>query len=170
MFRHASYGGILNDLCIHDIDLLLWLTGSSSGSVQGHAGNRAHPADPEFQDHGLVMLRTDTGLLATIEAHWFSPEAAPYHGDYRIVLTGTEGTAELRFAHNELLVSTHTRPPESRPLPAEGSVAGDFFDAIADGTRPQITTAEVLTATRVALLAQETANSGEWCSWTAIRS
>lgn len=170
MFRHATYGGILNDLCIHDIDLLLWLSGAQSGSVQGLAGNRAHPDLPEFQDHGQVLLRTDSGLLATVEAHWFSPEAAPYHGDYRMVLTGTEGTAELRFAHDELHLATNTRPPERVPLPPPGSVAGDFLDALLAGTQPAIRTEEILTATRVALLAQTAANSGEWQPWRATTS
>ncbi len=170
MFRHESYGGILNDLCIHDVDLVLWLTGASSGSVQGHAANRANPDDPEFEDYGVAWLRADTGLLATFEVHWFSPEAAPYHGDYRIVLTGTEGTAELRFASNELLVATHTREPELRELPPMGSVAGDFLDVVLTGREPEVKTAEVLTATRVSLLAQETVNSGEWQAWTAVEA
>ena len=166
MFRHATYGGILNDLCIHDIDLLLWFTGARAGKVQGLAGNRAHPELPEFQDHGQVLLRTDTGLLATIEAHWFSPEAAPYHGDYRMVLTGAEGTAELRWAHNELHLATNRRPPERVALPQSGSVAADFFDAVVSGREGIVMTSEILTATRVALLAQTTANSEAWESWT----
>jgi len=168
MFRHASYGGILNDLCIHDIDLLLWLSGARSGQVQGLAGNLGHPDLPEFQDYGQVLLRTDAGLLATSEAHWFSPEAAPYHGDYRMVLTGTEGTAELRWVQNELMVATNSRAPEARPLPPTGSVVGDAFDAIINGTEPVVRTEEILTATRVALLAQTTANSGEWMPWMAV--
>lgn len=168
MFRHASYGGILNDLCIHDVDLLLWLSGAQSGAVQGLAGNRAHPDLPEFQDYGQVWLRSDDGLLATCEAHWFSPEAAPYHGDYRMVLTGTEGTAELRWVQNELQVVTNSRPPEIRPMPPAGSVAGDFFDAILAGREPGVRAEEVLTATRVGLLAQTTANQGEWQRWSAV--
>jgi predicted dehydrogenase len=168
MFRNQSYGGILNDLCIHDIDLLLWFTGAQSGSVQGFAGNRGNRDLPEFQDHGQVILRTDNGLLATIEGHWFSPEAAPYHGDYRMVLTGTQGTAELRFARNEIQVATNTRPPQMRELPPQGSVVGDFFDVILTGNAATVRTEEILTATRVALLAQTTANSSEWHAWRAI--
>jgi predicted dehydrogenase len=168
MFRHADYGGILNDLCIHDIDLLLWLSGARSGTVQGLAGNIGHPDLPEFQDYGQVLLRTDAGLLATSEAHWFSPEAAPYHGDYRMVLTGTKGTAELRWVQNELHVATNVRPPELRPLPPAGSVVADAFDAILAGSEPMVRTVEILTATRVALLAQTHANSGEWLAWQAV--
>ncbi len=169
MFRQETYGGILNDLCIHDVDLLLWLSGAKSGSVQGFAGNRAHPDLPEFQDYGQIHLRTESGLLATSEAHWLSPEAAPYHGDYRMVLTGTEGTAELRWAFDELLVATNTQPPELRKLPDAGSVAGDFFDAILTGGEATVRADELLTATKVALLAQSTVNSGEWQAWEAIR-
>jgi predicted dehydrogenase len=167
MFRHATYGGILNDLCIHDIDLLLWLTGARSGTVQGLAGNLAHPDLPEFQDHGQVLLRTDTGLLATLEAHWLSPDAAPYHGDYRLILTGTEGTAELRWAFNQLHLATHRRAPELVPLPPAGSVPADFLDTLLTGQQGVIRTEEILTATRVALLAQTTANTGRWHPWQA---
>jgi predicted dehydrogenase len=168
MFKRVSYGGILNDLCIHDIDLLLWLTGAQSGEVLGLAGNRAYPDLPEFEDYGQVVLRIDSGLLATLEAHWLSPEAAPYHGDYRMVLTGTEGTAEMRWAFNELQIATNRNPPESAPLPPPGSVAGDFFDAIIAGGECSISAPEIFTATRVALLAQSTVNSGEWQRWNAF--
>ena len=167
MWRADSYGGILNDLCIHDVDLLLWLTRSTSGFVQGWAGNRGNPDLPEFQDYGQMYLRLGDGMVATSEAHWFSPDAAPYHGDYRMVLTGTRGTAELRWVQNELLVATNDRPPELRPLPPAGSVAGAFFDAILNGAEPSVRAEQVLTATRVALLAQTTVNSGEWQAWSA---
>lgn len=167
MFRHATYGGILNDLCIHDIDLLLWFTGADTGHVQGLTGNRAHPDLPEFEDYGQVLLQTQAGLLATLEAHWFSPEAAPYHGDYRMVLTGTDGVAELRWAHNELHVVTHERAPQILPLPPQGSVVTDFVDAILAEREGVVRTAEIITATRIALLAQTSANSGEWQRWVA---
>jgi len=149
--------------------LLLWLSGATSGNVQGFAGNRAHPDLPEFQDYGQIHLRTAGGLLATSEAHWFSPEAAPYHGDYRMVLTGTEGTAELRWAFEELLVATNVQSPELRTLPPAGSVAGDFFDAMLTGGEATVRAEELLTATKVVLLAQSTVNSGEWQAWETIR-
>ncbi len=52
MFRHNLYGGILSDLAIHDVDLLLWLTGARSGKVQGLTGNLGHGGAPEFEDYG----------------------------------------------------------------------------------------------------------------------
>lgn len=165
MFRHDSYGGILNDLAIHDIDVLLRLSGARSGQTQGLTGNRGNRDLPEFEDYGQVYLKTDTGLLATIEVHWFSPEAAPYHGDYRLVLTGTQGTAEARWAHNELLVATHREPPHHIALPAAQSPVADFFTAVRLGAEQHIRAEEVFAATRIALLAQATANTAVWQPW-----
>jgi predicted dehydrogenase len=169
MFEHRRYGGILNDLCIHDVDLLLWMTGATSGFVQGLAGNRANQDRPEFEDYGQLLLRLGESTLATCEAHWVSPEAAPYHGDYRMVITGTRGTAELRWVQNELLVATNERPPEVRPLPPAGSVAGDFFDAIIEQRAPLVDGPAVLSAAGIALLAQEHVNQGAWHPWTVVQ-
>ncbi len=168
MFDPPQYGGILNDLAIHDIDLLLWLSGARTGQVQGLDGNLANRDLPGFADYGQVHLRTEAGLLATIEVHWHSPEAAPYHGDYRLLLTGTEGTADVRWARNELTVATHHTAPRLIPLPAARSVVEDFFIAIATDSAPIIRTHEVLTATRVALLAQSMVNTGAWQDWEMI--
>jgi len=166
MFKHASYGGILNDLAIHDVDLLLWFTGAKAGDVQGLTGNLDNRDMPEFEDYGQVMLRTDRGLIATVEVHWLSPEAAPYHGDYRMVLTGTKGTAELRWTHNELLVTTHRVPPRHITLPPARYPASDFFTALQAGTEQIIRAEEIFSATRVALLAQSHANTRTWQRWT----
>ncbi len=169
MFDRACYGGILNDLAVHDIDLLLWFSGARAGEVQGLTGNRANRDRLGFEDVGQVYLRADDGPLATLEVHWYSPEAAPYHGDYRLVLTGTSGTAEVRWAQGELHVATHTAPPRLVDLVPPRAIVEDFFSALVSGTAPPIGTEEVLTASRVALLAQATANDGAWHRWTAVR-
>jgi predicted dehydrogenase len=170
MFEREAYGGVLNDLAIHDIDLLLHFSGASSGWVQGWSGNRANADRPGFEDYGVVLLRTDTGLVATAEVHWLSSEAAPYHGDYRIVLTGTMGTAELRYGRGGVTVATHQRPPRELQLPAPYPAARDFFDAVLGGTSPRITTDEVVAATRVVITAQTHSNEGTWEPWGQAKS
>lgn len=165
MFQRESYGGIINDIAIHDIDLLLSFAGARSGSVQGLVGNRGNVDLPEFEDHGMALLRLDTGLMASIEVHWMTPEASPFHGDYRMVITGTRGTAELQFARNELILVTDTEPPHSVSLPPLQYVEDDFFQAVIAEREQALRTEEILTATRVALLAQENANTGQWFKW-----
>lgn len=167
MFDRSLYGGIINDLAVHDIDLLLHLSGARSGRLWAFAGNRANADRPDFEDHAMVTLRCDDGMLASIEVSWLSPEAADYHGDYRMRLVGTNGTAELCWKDNVLAVATHSRPPRLEPLPEGLRPAEDFFDALARDRPPAVTARDALAATRIGLLAQRGADERLSMSWSA---
>lgn len=155
-----SYGPIAGDLPIHDIDLVLLLTGAHAGTVSALVGNARSQDHPGFDDHVAVLLRAgDTP--ATIEASWLGPEAADRHGHYRMRVTGSEGTAELDWAYGSLSLTTHDRPTWQEPLMPGPSWPGeDFVDAIGRGEAPEITTEQSLLATRVALLAARSAAKG----------
>jgi len=148
-----GYGGILGDLAVHDIDLVLFLSGATEGTVTGLVDST------EFALSGALLLRAGT-VAATIEVNWLTPAASPYHGDYRMRLTGTEGAAELYWAQNKLLAATTTRAPWQVELPPGRRPAAGTFDALAAGVEPEISTAAGFAATRVALLAQESADAG----------
>jgi len=152
--RRASYGGILGDLAVHDIDLVLLLSGATGGTVTGAAERSAG-----FARYGSLLLRAGT-VAATIEVNWLTPAAAPYHGDYRMRLTGTRGTAELYWARGRLTAATTERPPWEVELPPGRRPAEGALAAFATGREPEVGTAASLTATRIALLAQESADDG----------
>ena len=158
-FSRQRYGGILGDLLTHDLDLALRFTGATSGVVHAHATNAAHPEKPEFQDLGAALLCTDDNRTIALDAHWLSPEAAPYHGDYRMQLVGTEGTADLLWKENLLLVATHQQAPYRQSLPEGRRPAENFFDAIFDRRPPECSTAHSIAVTRIALLAQLSADT-----------
>lgn len=165
-FRRATYGGILGDLAVHDVDLVLWLTGATEGVVSGAAGSSV--ADlPEFTNYGSALLRAGS-VTATLEVNWLTPSASPYHGDYRMRLTGTEGVAELYWARDRLVAVTNDAPPYGVELePAVPGVVDDVLDSISAGERPVIDTAASLAATRIALLAQQSADTGgEAIAWS----
>lgn len=165
-FLHrAGYGGIIGDLAVHDIDLVLLLSGAAEGTVAG----LSDPAGPDFSLYGAVLLRAGA-VAATIEVSWLTPAAAPYHGDYRMRLTGTEGTAELFWAQGRLLAATTDRPPWQVDLPPGRRPAADALEALAAGRAPETGTAASLTATRIALLAQQSADDGGTVQrWTATK-
>lgn len=161
-WRRDAYGGIAADLPVHDIDLVLHLTGATSGTIAATTGAARRP---DFDDHVAVLLRAGE-VAATIEANWLSPEAADVHGHYRMRLAGTLGTAELDWAYHRLTVATHDRAPWSVPLGPPARPAAYFFDALSNDRPPAIDTAAGLLATRVALLAQASADSGgQVCAW-----
>ncbi|UFU06901.1 Gfo/Idh/MocA family protein [Ruania halotolerans] len=157
--QRQTYGGIAGDLPVHDIDLALLLAGATSGTVCAQTGNARRAEHPNFDDHVAVLLRAGA-TTATIEANWLAPQASEVHGHYRMRLTGSEGTAELDWAYGSLTVETHGRARRAIDLPDPVRPAAFFFDAVATGSEPEITTAQSLLATRVALLAQESADHG----------
>lgn len=154
----TTYGGIAGDLPIHDIDLVLHLTGAQHGAVTALTGNARPAQHPGFDDHVALLLRAGT-VPATIEANWLGPEAADVHGHYRMRLTGELGTAEVDWAYHRLTVTTHDRPAWDEPLGPARRPAQYFFDALLEGEEPEISTAESLLATEVALKAQLSAGS-----------
>lgn len=153
------YGGIAGDLPIHDIDLVLQMTGATCGTVSAVTGNVRASDHPGFDDHVALLLHAGDAV-ATIEANWLGPEAADVHGHYRMRVAGSEGTAELDWAYHSLRVATHQRGTWEEPLGEPVRPAAYFFDALEAGEEPQISTAASLLATRVALLAQRSAETG----------
>ncbi|MGI5499914.1 Gfo/Idh/MocA family protein [Lentzea sp. CA-135723] len=153
----GTYGGVIGDLAVHDIDLVLWLSGALEGTVSAVGGRW----------HGAVLLRAGD-VAATIEVSWLTPASAPWHGDYRMRLTGTSGTADLLWSREELVAETHDRPLWSVALPGGERPAAAALDAFVAGVEPPISTAASLLATRIALLAQDSAdNSGVVHRWAA---
>ncbi|WP_129665685.1 Gfo/Idh/MocA family protein [Phytoactinopolyspora endophytica] len=158
-FFGKDYGGILGDLAVHDADMVLALTGATGGHVVGSTGKRAYPEYPQFHDHGAMLLVAgDT--TATIDAHWLAPEAARGNGGYEMRIVGTRGTAQLRWTEARLDVATHGRDAWQETLPPGRRPAEDFFTALLSGRAPEVSTTETITASRIALLAQHSADNG----------
>jgi len=82
------------------------------------------------------------------------------HGDYRMRLVGTRGTAELLWARRRLVVTTEDQATRDIALPAGFRPAHLPLRALAHGREPDISTRQSLLATRLALLAQRSAESG----------
>lgn len=155
----ATYGNIAADLPIHDIDLILHFTGATTGTVSALAGNVGSEDHPGFDDHVALLLRAG-GVAATMDAHWLHPEASDVHGHYRMRVCGSQGTAEIDWAYNKLTVTTHDKPRWEEPLPEEERPTEAYFNDVLAGREPEVGTRETLMATRVALLAGESARHG----------
>jgi predicted dehydrogenase len=95
-FRRADTGGILIDLASHQIDQFLHFTGSDGAAIVASAvANYANPDDPELEDFGEILLRSDRGN-GYIRVDWYTPDGLPTWGDGRCTILGTEGYIELR--------------------------------------------------------------------------
>ncbi|MDR0416668.1 MAG: Gfo/Idh/MocA family oxidoreductase [Propionibacteriaceae bacterium] len=159
----GGYGDLVADLPIHDIDLSLALTGAASGSVQAR---RSGPAD--FPTLCAVDLDLDTGARSSIDANWLWPESDPSPGRYQMRLTGSRGVIEIDFSRPTVAITTDA-PFDGLPAVTPKRPCQDFFDAWQRGQQPEVGTAASLTATRIALLAAQSASlGGRPLPWSAV--
>jgi predicted dehydrogenase len=157
-FDRAQYGGILADLSVHDLDAALLFAPADEGVIRGAV---SAPLDGAagFARYGTATLTTPTTVVST-EVSWLTPQASDVHGDYRLRLVGTRGTAEIFWARGRVEVTTEDQPTRVLDLPAGRRPAEGALDAFAAGRTPAVSTADALAATRLALLAQASADQG----------
>lgn len=163
-FDRELSGGIIQDLLVHDLDLLRWLTNGEIADCQGYLVKRTMPEHPRFYDVAQLNVRMESGAIAQLYADWHTPERHWTWGDGRIFAVGTAGTAELRLQGDPLiargamlLMSEPSGELRSVPLrqPPVG-VTGDFLNRL-EGRPSALTGADIWAASRAALEADERA-------------
>jgi predicted dehydrogenase len=95
-FQRHRYGGVLCDIASHQVEQFLIFTGSTDAEVITSAiGNFANPSDPELEDFGEMLLRSDHAQ-GYIRVDWYTPDGLNSWGDGRLTILGTDGYIELR--------------------------------------------------------------------------
>jgi len=163
MLRDDQCGGIIVDLGCHYVDAVRWYSGLQCRGLAAVHGNKRFTQLAGFTDFAQVQMRLAGGAVATVQVDWLTPDAAPYHGDMRFIMTGTKGTAEIRqWPEPQVMVATVECEPFTLPLPEETlSVGQDFLQAIEENRATALSTEDCLEASRLTLLARQAAVSGE---------
>lgn len=157
----ARYGGILADLLVHDVDIALQVTGASRGTVRGWLGPQIDTGF-HLQGGATVSFGGESGSpVLSAEVDWLTPAGSEIHGDYRMRVVGTEGTAELYWGRGRCELTAATQARHDVALDAGRRPAEDALDALlAGGERAAEATSDAILATRIALLAEQSARSG----------
>ena len=80
MFRSEQYGGILNDIGVHDIDLARFFSGSEVKRVlASYASNARFPQYADFCDNGMTLFEMCDGSSATVAVNWLTPDMYRAH-------------------------------------------------------------------------------------------
>ncbi len=174
MFARETYGGILVDLAVHDIDIFHWITGVEPTFISAWHSNVGSLEHSDFEDVGAIMLSAVESPSALVRVDWLAPREEIAHGDCRFFVMGTEGSVEVKVSGDisipggSVRLCTHSKPPTEIPLvEPQKSLFEDFIDAIwcdagerkTGNLEPRVIThQDILIATRLTLLAREAAD------------
>ncbi|NJE02067.1 UDP-N-acetylglucosamine 3-dehydrogenase [Thermococcus sp. JdF3] len=147
--------GIIIDLGVHDIDVISYLFSEPVRTVYARAGNVVHPAGVE--DHALITLGFEEGT-GIVETNWLTP-----HKTRTLTVVGTAGIAYLDYIDQTLRLYNSDWVKEAKiqrrePLRNE---LEHFIECVEKREKPIVDGEAGLHALRVALLAQESARTGE---------
>ena len=157
-FEEGMHGGTLNDIAIHVIDLIPWVTGLDIAKVDAARTWNAKAADARhFKDCGQLLLRlsNDGGVLGDVS--YLAPDQCGYAVDnyWRISIHGTRGFAETSYNRVGITFADDTMAQTEVLPPAPGRPGGyleDFLSDVAGAPRENgLDTRACLRATRQAL-------------------
>ena len=168
-FEPGKHGGSINDIAIHGIDIIPWLTGRRIIEITAaRAWNARLPQHPCFQDGAVLMLRLDNqgsvlGDVSYLSSDRHGYQMPPY---WRFTISGTEGVIETSCNDSKVTAWRHdSEAPMEVPVAANrhGAYFDEFLHDLAGAPVPGgLDTARVLESTRIALLAQQAADSGKF--------
>jgi predicted dehydrogenase len=167
-FEEGCHGGTINDIAIHAIDGIPWLTGHEiTEIVAARVWNGKTPQFPWFQDCAQLMLKLDNGGGVLGDVSYLNPDRCGYavRPYWRITVHGSGGLAEVQAGEETVLLANHddTTP---RAVPAQILRQEDYFDDFlcelrGEPAKAELTTASVLRTSRQTLQIQKAAEEGQ---------
>jgi predicted dehydrogenase len=165
-FEPGKHGGTINDIAVHALDAIPWITGLQFVTIHAaRCWNAFAPDYPHFEGAGQLMLTLENGAGVLGDVSYMMPDSSGYTLPFywRMNFWGRKGILEI--AHNQghiALALDGEGGVRHEPL-LEGNPGGylhAFLHDVAGTTGPkELCTADTLRAMRVSLLAQHAADS-----------
>jgi len=166
-FEEGKHGGTLNDIAIHAIDAIPWITGIDLAEVTAaRAWNARLKECPFFQDAAVCMLLMENGGAVTGDVSYLAPEGQGFTmpSYWRFSMAGSEGYAETS-ATSDAVRLFRKGATEGETIALDPARPGGYWDdflADIDGQPNEqgLNTARVLLSARRTLEVQAAADSG----------
>ncbi|NMB97548.1 MAG: Gfo/Idh/MocA family oxidoreductase [Clostridiaceae bacterium] len=162
-FEEGKHGGTINDIAIHGIDLVEYLTGLSMKRViSARCWNAFAKEVPSFKDSGQFMIELSNGAGLMADVSYSAPNSSGYILPFywRFTIWGTKGVMEFSYNCNEITLALDGKPGiETMAIPDVDT--GDCLSVFVDelkGKPTDIDTEQVFKATRATLKIQEFAD------------
>jgi predicted dehydrogenase len=124
--------GVASDLAIHELDMMLYLTGSTVAHLKAET-SQVLP-HPSREDIVFALLRFENGILGVLDVNWVTPSSVR-----ELTITGERGMFVVNYLSQELFF--HENPAAPRQ---ENTAIWDFSVVAGNMTRFQIPRREPL--------------------------
>lgn len=161
-FEDGKHGGVINDLSIHGVDLVEYLTGKRLAKIHAsRTWNAFATKAKHFRDCAQFMVELEGGCGVMADVSYAAPECAEYGLPFywQFLIWGSKGV--IRFAEDGRGVDVYySFAKEGEYIecePSERNHIIDFLDELDGKEGPVITTEEVIASSRDTLLIQQAA-------------
>jgi len=154
--KSLSGGGAIMDHTVHVVDILRWILKSEVKEVYAKMGTLIH--DIPVEDCGLISMKFENEIFATLDASWSRPKSFPTWGDVTFEIAGTKGSMSVdTFAQHGMLYSDEIAYSKNLYWGDDMDylMLKDFVRCIHDDMPEPVTGKDGLEALRVALMAYE---------------
>ena len=173
-FAPGQHGGTINDIAIHGVDLVRFITGMGIKNVTAaRTWNHFATEEPDFRDCGQFMAELDNGAGFMADVSYAAPASCGFSLEtyWRMTFWGTRGVAEYKMkgagtagidADSAVLLQVALQgskgftPMELKSYNVTG--LGEFVREINGETELLINTADVIRTSREVLTIQAAAD------------
>jgi predicted dehydrogenase len=162
--RVLAGGGALMDHVVHLADAYRWLLGAEVNEVYAVANRILQDHHAAVETGGLLSLRFDNGVFATIDCSWSKPRGYPTWGGLTIEAVGTDGVISVDAFRQHLVIHGGAQVGERWPFwgsDANVAMLGEFVQAVREDREPNVTGVDGLRAQEVVDAAYRSIESGE---------
>jgi len=164
-FEPGKHGGTINDIAIHAIDCIPWMTGLRFQKINAARNwNARLPQAPHFKDAAQMMLTLDNGGGVLGDVSYLAPDSQGYSipQGWRMTIWGEKGVLENTNQKTELMLHKNGETT-GRAIPIQPGTAGGYLESFLREIRGEtrdlsLTSAEVLESSRLTLVIQDAAD------------
>jgi myo-inositol 2-dehydrogenase/D-chiro-inositol 1-dehydrogenase len=160
-------GGHFLDMCVHDIDLARWFTGSEPTEVWAAGGCYAHPEFGEYNDGDNVccMMKFGDGAMGFL----FAGRTAPHGYNVETEIIGTKGILRVASVPQKNLVEILDAGGVRRECSQNflerfdesyAAEVQEFVSCVREGRKPEVTVHDGTQVSRIAHKCKESFESG----------
>ncbi len=180
-FEAGKQGGTINDIAVHALDFIPWITGHNFETLNAaRAWNTSPGSHPFLDDAAQLMLTLEGGCGVLGDVSYLAPDSFGYTMPHywRTTLWGSTGVAEASATRPEVTVYLNGETEGRQLPPDEARPSGYLEDFLAEvrgtaasqvpenlgsgpaGTTDALNTAGILRVSRVSLTVQSAAENG----------